>query len=168
MRQTATDNSKGRCLVHLLVVLLLLSAGLATDAVGAPRMEDPLEESSAANDSLQAFFSELEDAWQDADQRALADRVHSDGVRIRSDGARQTVYSPSQAFYYFKNLFHGRRTLNFKFVRTQDLSAGDFIHGLAVWEFILDGDWRAQDIKLEFVLTREKDAWRLTRLNTLR
>ena len=169
MSDQRTDRISDRWFRYLPVILWLLSGVLFVEgALAGPRMEEPLEASSAANDELQAFFAEIESAWQASDQRVLADCVHGDGVRVRFDGARQTVYSPSQAFYYFKNLFHGRRTLDFQFVRTQDLSAGDLIHGMAVWEFILDGDWQAQDVKLDFVLTREEETWRLTRLDTIR
>ena len=166
--QPFTGHGQGPLGRRIAALLLGLAACLCLDVHAEIRLEEPLEETTAEADALQAVFDRLAMAWSAGDEKTLAELVHPDGVLISTAQARHTTYSPSQAYYYFKNLFQGRRNVSFAFVRTQDVSAGDLVHGLAEWEFILDDDWQTQDLKLEFVLTDEDGAWQLTRINTIR
>ena len=71
-------------------------------------------------------------------------------------------------FYYFKNLFLNHRTLIFTFEKTQDASAGDRVHGMAVWKRRRPDSDRIQEIKLVCVLARQGDQWRLVEINKIR
>ena len=95
----------------------------------------------------------------DGDQQTLADLVHEDGLTVTTGGTadRTTHYSPSQAFYFFKNMFQTHRTLVFAFEKAQDASAGDRVHGMAVWKRRRPDSERIQELKLVCVLVRQDD-----------
>lgn len=115
-------------------------------------------------------FGMIARAWEAGDQQALADLVHQDGLQVTSsrDPDRSTHYSPSQAFYYFKNLFQKHRSLVLVFDKMQDASAGDRVHGMAVWKRRRPDSERIQEVKLVFALARQDDLWRLAEINEIR
>ena len=115
-------------------------------------------------------FGAIARAWEDGDQQALAALVHETGLKVTTGGTadRSTHYSPSQAFYYFKNLFQSHRTLIFAFEKTQDASAGDRVHGMAVWKRRRPDSERIKVLKLVCVLARQGDQWRLVEINKIR
>jgi len=102
--------------------------------------------------------------------QALADLVHPEGLRVSTGdaGARKTQYSPSQAYYYFKNLFQSHRTLVFEFTKMQDATAGDRVHGMAVWKRRRPDSEKIQELKLVCVLARQDDGWMLAEINKIR
>jgi len=124
-----------------------------------PTQEDPL-----------VVFAMIAEAWEAADQQALADLVHESGLKVSTGGEpdRTTRYSPSQAFYYFKNLFQTHRTLMFGFETMQDASAGDRVHAMAVWQRRRPDSEKIQDVKLVCVLAKQGEVWRLAEITTLR
>jgi len=149
--------------VRLLVTLLLVlptfaDADIVKNEDGS-RVDDP-----------RMVFGMIARAWEDGDQQTLADLVHEDGLLVTTGGTsdRTTQYSPSQAFYYFKNMFQTHRTLIFIFDKTQDASAGDRVHGMAVWKRRRPDSERIQELKLVCVLVRQDDQWRLAEINKIR
>jgi hypothetical protein len=127
-------------------------------------------EEAAAERDPRSVFGRIAVAWEEGDQQALADLVHEAGLRVTSGGnpERSTHYSPSQAFYYFKNLFQKYRTLLLTFDKMQDATAGDRVHGMAVWERRRPDSERIQEVKLVFVLARQDDRWQLVEINKIR
>ncbi len=127
------------------------------------------EEESSGSDPQQAF-NLIATAWQNGDQQALADLVHETGLKVTSGATadRATHYSPSQAFYYFKNMFQTHRTLLFQFEKTQDTPAADRVHGMAVWKRRRPDSERIKELKLVCVLARQGDQWRLVEINKIR
>ncbi len=147
--------------VLALVLALLSAAPLAADLVRD--VEDiPAPEA-------RAVFAQIKLAFEEADQQVLADLVHADGLLIRSGGAggRDTDYSPSQAFYYFKNLFQSRRTVAFTYLRTEETAVGDRIHALAQWTRQGPDGQEETDARLVFVLSRQDQQWRLAEITTI-
>ena len=111
-----------------LVVAAMLCAMVLVPAVARPAEGRPAE-------STQAVFSRLAEAWRTADAQALSDLVHPDGLHVTGGaGARGGRYSPSQAFYFFKNLFRAQRTLDFEFRMMQDGAGADSARGVARWQ----------------------------------
>lgn len=160
-------------LSHPLKRMLLLSfllGGLilsAAPTVGARIVKN--EEPPGEEDPI-VVFGMIAAAWEAADQQALADLVHESGLTVTSGGSsdRTTRYSPSQAFYYFKNMFQTHRTLMVSFDTMQDASAGDRVHGMALWKRRRPDSEKIQEVKLVCVLGRQGDVWRLTEINKIR
>ncbi len=152
-----------RLLVTLVVVLLVV---LPTFAVG----DIIIDEDGLQVDDPRMVFGMIARAWEDGDLQTLADLVHEDGLLVTTGGTsdRTTHYSPSQAFYYFKNMFQTHRTLIFVFDKTQDASAGDRVHGMAVWKRRRPDSEKIQELKLVCVLVRQDDQWRLAEINKIR
>ncbi len=148
----------------LAVFGLLLTLSGAADA-GLVKTPD----GSPENDPRMAF-GRIARAWEDGDQQALAEMVHQTGLKVTAGGnpERSTHYSPSQAFYYFKNVFQTHRTMVFFFEKTQDASGGDRVHGMAVWKRRRPDSDRIQELKLVCVLARQGDRWMLVEINTIR
>ena len=137
------------------------AAAAPLDRRGAPQAESP---------ETAQVFAQIARAWQNADEGALADLVHPDGLRVTGEEvqARSLTYSPSQAFYYFKNLFQSSRTLSFEFQRHQDPSAGERVHGLALWQHRRPGSEDSKSLKLVFVLIRSQERWMLSEITAIR
>lgn len=148
----------------LLVAVAVLLTGV-TPVLAQTRDQGP---SSQDGPSYQAEFSRMAQAWRSADRKVLAGMVHPDGLVITPQGAgdRTATYSPSQAFYYFRNLFQDSHTLTFTMTRIQDSPRGDRVHGLALWNFE-DGSQR-KTLRLVIVLARDKDHWYLSELTTIK
>lgn len=115
-------------------------------------------------------FGMIARAWEDADQQTLANLVHKDGLKVTSGGNpdRTTHYSRSQAFYYFKNVFQSHRSLVFDYEMTQDASAGDRVHGMAIWKRRRPDSEKIEEVKLVCILARQGDQWALVEINKIR
>jgi len=151
-------------------VCLAAVACLVLGAVAVPAQ--PTREKPRGEDgkdlSYQGEFARLAEAWRSGDRKALAAMVHSDGLLVTPPGAgdRSATYSPSQAFYYFRNLFQNSRTITFTMTRIQDSPRGDRIHGLARWDF--EDGTQKRALRLVIVLTRDQGRWRLSEITTIK
>ncbi len=155
----------GRAFLFAVLALSLTLALTATAEARIVKEGDGLQEEDPA-----LVFAEIARAWEEADQRALADLVHESGLTVGTGGdpERSTHYSPSQAFYYFKNVFQSHRTLIFTFDKTQDASAGNRVHGMAVWQRRRPDSEKIQEMKLVCVLAKQGDRWWLAEINKIR
>jgi hypothetical protein len=115
-------------------------------------------------------FERLRQSWETEDQQALADLVHHDGLRIQgtTGGNRSAVYSPSQSFYYFKNLFQIHDTDAFIFSRMQETEDTPRVHAMAEWHRHRTGSREEEVVRLMIVLTRDGDGWALAELSIIR
>lgn len=150
------------------ILLLVLGLFLILPAPADARIVKN-QEGGEVNDP-RMVFGMIARAWEDGDQQTLADLIHEAGLKVTTGGTadRTTHYSPSQAFYYFKNMFQTHRTLMFTFEKTQDASAGDRVHGMAVWKRRRPDSERIQELKMVCVLARQGDQWRLAEINKIR
>jgi hypothetical protein len=65
-------------------------------------------------------------------------------------------------------MFQTHRTLIFTFEKMQDASAGERVHGMAVWQRRRPDSERIQELKLVCVLARQGDQWMLAEINKIR
>jgi hypothetical protein len=151
---------------RLLTVGICLAALASAAAAGARLVKDRDEKI----DAPRQVFGRIAAAWDAEDERALAGLVHGDGLRVTGGdkGERVSHYSPSQAFYYFRNLFQSHRSLLFEFDMMQDATAGERVHGMATWKRRRVDSEHVQVIKLVCTLAREDGRWRLAEINTIR
>ena len=114
-------------------------------------------------------FAAIAAAWERGDEEALAGLVHDDGLVVTAGKAvRASSYSPSQAFYYFKNQFQSRPTVSFRYERRQEKLVGrDRVHGMVVWQYREAHREEPREIRLVLVLARQGDRWRLSEINTI-
>jgi hypothetical protein len=155
-------------MVGLLGCVLVLSlSGALTSPVEARIVKN--QEGDETNDP-KMVFGRIARAWEEGDQQTLADLVHEGGLQVTTGGTagRTSQYSPSQAFYYFKNVFHTHRTLIFTFEKMQDASAGERVHGMAVWQRRRPDSEKIQEVKLVCVLAKQGDQWMLAEINKIR
>ncbi|MFO7610846.1 MAG: hypothetical protein R6X35_16925 [Candidatus Krumholzibacteriia bacterium] len=148
-------------------VLLGLACGLIAGAL--PAAADLVRPDSAAPAAeARAVFELLKRGFEDGDQQILADLVHGDGLHVRHGGGdtRRTEYSPSQSFYYFKNLFQSQRTVSFTFLRMEE-AAGERVHAMALWVHRRAGEPADRELQLVLVLSRQGAVWRLAELTTI-
>ena len=147
-----------------MAVLLVLSGG--SGAAFAKLVKDGTRVDEYGPDEV---FAAIAAAWENGDEEALAGLVHEDGLRVTNgDYDRFTNYSPSQAFYYFKNQFQIHPTVSFRFERLQDSQLpAERVHGMVVWEYRRANTSTVQELKLVLVLTRQEDVWRLSEINTI-
>lgn len=113
-------------------------------------------------------FSRLAAGFEAGDAGALAALVHSEGLRVTGHSERSGEYSPSQAVYFFRNLFQSQRTLVFAFRRTQDDAPGGIARALADWKRRRIDSERVVEQQLVLVLSRDDGQWRLTEINMIR
>jgi hypothetical protein len=148
------------------VLVLSLSGALASPAEARIVKN---QEGDETNDP-KMVFGRIARAWEEGDQQTLADLVHEGGLQVTTGGTagRTSQYSPSQAFYYFKNVFQTHRTLIFTFEKMQDASAGERVHGMAVWQRRRPDSEKIQEVKLVCVLARQGDQWMLAEINKIR
>jgi len=153
----------GLALVGLLLAGALLTAGNRAEA---KLVRDKDTDSNAPRE----VFGLIAQAWEQGDEQALADLVHTDGLRVTTGGRDERVsnYSPSQAFYFFRNLFQSHRTLLFEFEMMQDGTAGAQVHGMATWKRRRPDSTKIQDVKLVCILVQQGDQWKLAEINTIR
>jgi hypothetical protein len=146
----------------LTVAALLLATGLWVPAAGARLVLDEHTEASATIRALATH-------WRAADHAALADQIAADGARIAigPDPDRENLYSPSQSFYFFKNLFQAFETEEFV-VETSQASGDDQAHALVRWVHRRSGTDRLEESRLVISLIRGPDGWAVTEIRTLR
>jgi hypothetical protein len=113
-------------------------------------------------------FAGIAAAFEASEAAPLASLVHPDGLRVTGHGDRTSHYSPSQAVYFFRNLFEGQRTLLFSFLKSQDDARGDHARGMATWKRRRLDSERVIEVQLVVVLARDGDHWRLAELNIIR
>ena len=149
----------------------LMAAVLLVILVAAPGARAKLVKEKARSTPAgpETVFTAIAEAWENADEEALANLVHEDGLRVTNgEYDRFTNYSPSQAFYYFKNQFQLHPTVSFTFKRLQDSPRGqDRIHGMVIWEYRRAQVKQVQEMRLVLVLTRQDNVWRLSEINTI-
>ncbi|MCP4574487.1 MAG: hypothetical protein GY838_19220 [bacterium] len=142
----------------LALLVLLLAAGTA-----AGRDADRATASQPS-----ASYLRIAQAWEDGNPEVLADLIHPDGLQVRiGKGGRATSYSPSQAFYFFKNLFRDNLTESFDYQRQQK-ATGPRVHAMAVWRCREAPGDPLHIRRLVLVLARSGDTWQLTEINTVR
>jgi len=152
----------------LALVALVLTGAMLT---AANRAEAKLvRDKDADSNAPRVVFGLIAQAWEQGDEQALADLVHAGGLRVTSGGRDERVsnYSPSQAFYFFRNLFQSHRTLLFEFEMMQDGTAGVQVHGMATWKRRRPDSTKIQDVKLVCILVQQGDQWKLAEINTIR
>lgn len=136
------------------------SAGTAASAAPAGRRD--------AQESAGAVFTRVAAAFEDGDAGALAALVHPEGLRVTGHNERAGEYSPSQAVYFFRNLFQSHRTLLFAFRKTQDDASGGYARGMADWKRRRLDSERVIEQQLVLVLTQDDGRWRLSEINMIR
>lgn len=154
-------------LLAVLVLAALVLAVLATAALPAAADEPDAREETVA-EGPRASYLLIAEAWRSGDPEALAEMVHPDGLQVRvGKGGRATSYSPSQAFYFFKNLFRNQSTESFTYQR-QQRATGPRVHAMAVWRHRETAGEPATDRRLVLVLARAGETWLLTEINSVR
>jgi len=123
---------------------------------------------AAAETAPGPVFVDIAAAFEASEASQLASLVHPDGLRVTGHGERISHYSPSQAVYFFRNLFEGQRTLLFSFLKSQDEARGDHARGMATWKRRRLDSERIIEVQLVIVLARDGDRWRLAELNIIR
>jgi hypothetical protein len=174
-------------LAGLLAILALSPLGAADSLLArsqrAPEPADSAALRAAAAESsgtgaageqqlirARAVFETVAIAWEAADHATLAELVAPEGVRIAvmPRPERENQYSPSQAFYFFKNLFRSTRTDTFSFRRIQQEAEGGVVHAVADWSYRRAGaDVLVQD-RLFFTLTEGRSGWGLSEIRAVR
>jgi len=148
--------------VFALVLALALTVRPAAAEINRDGLPLPAE-------GARSTFELIRESWETGDQQALANLVHHDGLRVQTGGAhRSTEYSPSQSFYYFKNLFQSLTTVDFQFERMEETSVGERVHAMAIWRSLRGESDRVTEQKFVFVLSRQDALWRLTEITTIR
>ncbi len=149
----------------LFALMALLGVGLTGQAV-AKLVRDKAVDSHAPRE----VFGRITHAWEDGSEQALADLIHEDGLRVTNSraGERVSNYSPSQAFYFFRNLFQSHRTLLFEFEMMQDATAGARVHGMATWKRRRPDSETIEVVKLVCILVQQDEQWMLAEINTIR
>lgn len=152
-------------LVMMALAFSAMAPSLAAAQAAAP---PPRLETKGQGPSYQAVFSRLSKAWRDGDRKALSRLVHPDGLKVVSGraGERAVTYSPSQAFYFFRNLFQNTRTDDFVLDRVQKNPGGDRVHALATWEQA--GSRGTRTTRMVLVLTRRQGRWYLSEITTIK
>lgn len=150
----------------LVVIACVLLTGGGRGVADAKLVRDKGDRVAATR----VVFARIAEAWEAGDEQALAALVHSDGLRVTTGDRNDRVsrYSPSQAFYFFRNLFQSHRTLLFEFEMMQDPVADGPVHGMALWKRRRPDSTVVQEIKLVCVLMRQGEQWKLAEINTIR
>ena len=115
-------------------------------------------------------FTKIEQGFADSDHAMLADLVAEQGVTIvlSPDPERDSHYSPSQAYYFFRNLFQTSRTESFRFSRLQDGAGGGRIHGVADWRYRRSGTDDIAGERLIITITETESGWGLAEIRAIR
>jgi len=150
------------------MVLLACSGSWSGLAPIAPARAELVRDGAPPTDA-RAVYELVRVAFETGDEQVLADLVHVDGLQVRSGGtgSRDAEYSPSQAYYYFRNLFQSHRTVAFVYLRREESAAGERIHALARWTHRQSGREGEKELRLVIVLRRQDAAWRLAEITTI-
>jgi len=149
------------------VLLWVVALGLIlSDAAGAKLVKDRSNEA----DAPRQVFGLIVRAWEEGDEQTLADLVGEEGLRVTNSHAEERVshYSPSQSYYFFRNMFQAHRTLVFEFEMMQDAAAGARVHGVATWKRRRPDSEIIQVIRLVCILNQQDGRWKLAEINTIR
>lgn len=150
---------RGACAWGCLAAVVLAAA----QVLGGPAAADRRPEEPSG-----AIFARIAAGFEDGDSGALAALVHSEGLRVTGHNERSGEYSPSQAVYFFRNLFQAQRTLLFAFRKTQDDAPGGYARGMADWKRRRVDSDRVVEQQLLLVLALDGGRWRLTEINMIR
>lgn len=147
-----------------LAVLLCLLSALADPFPAVVIAEETAPQRSGA------VFAAVAEFWQTRDHAALAALVSTDGVRISVGPAdeRATLFSPSQAFYFFRNLFETRQTASFRYLRVQETAQSGRVYAVARWRHRWTGTETIEDMRLMISLNHGKHGWALVEIKALR
>jgi hypothetical protein len=172
-------SAAGRTLVALLFASLL-AAGAAVaqevrrvdDPPGGTLRSLPLSRTDGDRQDRAArdLFAAIARAMTDSDHEALAALVADQGVTIAMspDPDRDSHYSPSQAYYFFRNLFQSARSESFRFSRLQDGAEGGRIHGVADWSYRRTGAEETSSERLIFTIILTESRWGLAEIRAIR
>lgn len=115
-----------------------------------------------------AVFARLAAGFDAGDAGALAALVHREGLSVTDRGERSSEYSPSQAVYYFKNLFQGHRTLMFAYRTAPDDGNGGRARAMAEWKRRRVDSELVVELQVVLVLALDEGRWRLAEINMVR
>lgn len=164
----------------LCLVLLLIGLGLAgaqtvrkVPSAEADTLQSVSLSKAAAIERMQAIqkaFAAIAEAWFDEDHTTLSQLVADEGVRIAiaPDPKRDSQYSPSQAFYFFKSLFQSSETDSFEFRRLQNDSESGSVHAMVEWLYHREGSDKPVHERLFFTLSQEQAGWGVTSIRAVR
>jgi hypothetical protein len=167
------------CMVWLF--LLAVCALPSGQAQSRPGLDDTTSASSLHSEPAESLASTppqsvrhvlvvIGEVWLAEDHAALSRLVAQAGVKIAiaPEPDRDNVYSRSQAFYFFKNLFRSTKTDSFAFRRVQEEAEGELVHAVALWRYQRSSSNANKMERLFFTLTREQAGWRLSEIRSLR
>jgi hypothetical protein len=128
------------------------------------------QDEAEAGDTARTVFTAVSEAWLAEDHTMLARLVAPAGVRIAISPTqdRENMYSPSQAFYFFKSLFQTTHTTDFLFRRLQREAAGSTVHAVVDWRYQRGGADAVHLERLFFTLTRLRTGWGLAEIRAIR
>lgn len=117
-----------------------------------------------------ATFLALATFWETEDHTELAELVCTDGVRIVMNpvNEREVTYSPSQAFYFFRNLFQTSETESFSYLRRQEDDSGGQVRAVVRWRFRPSGEEEIDEVRLVLSLVQRDAGWKLTEIRAIR
>jgi hypothetical protein len=165
----------GVCLTLLLIGLGL--AGAQTVRKIEPAASDTLQSVSLSKgaaiermEAIRSAFVAIAEAWSAEDHTMLSELVAEEGVRIAiaPDPKRDSQYSPSQAFYFFKSLFQSSETDSFEFRRLQNDSESGSVHAMVDWLYHREGSDKPVRERLFFTLSQEQAGWGVTSIRAVR
>jgi len=143
-------------------VAVLLATGLLVPDAGARLVLDRQTEASATIRALATH-------WRAEDHAALAGLIAPEGARIAIgyDPDRENLYSPSQSFYFFKNLFQSLDTEVF-LVENSQAGGEEQAHALIRWRSRRGDSEKTTETRLVISLVRGSEGWAVTEIRTLR
>jgi hypothetical protein len=164
--RSAGRRARHRIPAWLALLLVVLPAGAAGQADSA----GVAEPEPGRRVHPRVVFDAVAVAWEAADHAALAEMVAPEGVRIAiaPQPERETDYSPSQAFYFFKSLFRSTRTDSFAFRRIRKEAGGGLVHAVADWSYRRAGGETPVQDRLFFTLTQGRSGWGLSEIRAVR
>ncbi len=147
-----------------LALALVLVPAAAADGARQP------EEGRSRAAGPQLVYERIAGYWQAADHVALAELVDVDGltVAVAPETERENRYRPSQAFYFFRNLFQSVETVDFRFARWRAGEDQDGLHAVAEWVYRRSGSEKIYKERLFFALRSVEGRLMLTEIRTLR
>ena len=153
---------RAACLSGLFVLLAVLPLA----ATAAPQARG--EHARQAGDAPGDVFSRLASAFESGDAGGLAALVHREGLAVTDRSERSSEYSPSQALYFFKNLFQGQRTLLFAYRTSPDDGDGGRARAMAQWKRRRIDSEVVVEVQVVLVLALDEGRWRLAEINMVR
>ena len=150
------------CIAPLLLAALACWVPAARDVAAATGSGSPAA-------APRPVFDALARAWNAEDHAALAARIAADGVDIAlGPGGARNHYSPSQAYYFFKNLFQTTETDGFRCTLLSEEPEAGLVHAVAEWSRRRAGEEGATVERLIITLARGETGWGLAGIRTIR